>query len=84
MEDKVTVTEDRIACPYRENCLKYRLRFQGMNQRPGQFMIESSSNYPLMGDLETGVLINGTRLVKHGSSIFYDVVPYEMLKTFVE
>jgi hypothetical protein len=53
-----------------------------MNAKPGQFMIESSTDTPLEGDGELSY--HGEVLHEFGSSIFYEQVPYEMLKTYVD
>ena len=84
MNDKVQVDELRNDCPYRENCIKFRIRFSGLNDNPGQYMIESGTDTPLTGDDQQPITYDGKTLFEFGSSIFYNAVPFEMLRQYVE
>lgn len=78
----VTVSEMTNVCAYKDNCLKYRIRFNGLNAKPGQFMIVSDDTSPLEGDGD--LQYDGKCEQSYGSSVFYEQIPYEMLRTYVE
>jgi hypothetical protein len=85
MNDKVRVT-DLMPCKYKENCFGYRVRFNGINEEQGQYSIASGVKKPLAGDIDPAkpLTYSQTETQKFGTTIMYEVIPFEMLKTFVD
>ena len=76
--DKLEVMET-WEYPYKENGIGLYLRFQGLNEDPGQFEIVSSDVDPLTAD---NLTIEASTLVPYGTNLFYEPIPFEMLKTY--
>lgn len=55
------------------------LDFQGLNADPGQFEFVNSDTDPLTGD---GVEFVAKTVEPYSTNLFYDPIPYELLKTF--
>jgi hypothetical protein len=72
-------TWDANTHAYKENGRGNYIHFKGINEDPGQFEIVSDWNTPLQGDNITFVH-ETTR--PYGTNLFYDPVPFEMLKTY--
>ena len=53
--------------------------YQGLNADPGQMELVSSDTDPLTGD---NLVYNYTTTTAYSTNIFYDVIPFEMLKTY--
>jgi hypothetical protein len=85
MNDKVRVS-NTMPCKYMSNCFGYRVRFSGINEDQGQYEIVTGDTKPLVGDtdLSKPLTFSQTETQKFGTSIMYEVIPFEMLKTFVE
>jgi len=72
-------TWDAYPYSYKENGRGNYIYFKGINEDPGQFEIVSDWDTPLDGDNITFVS-NTTQ--EYGTNLFYDPVPFEMLKTY--
>jgi hypothetical protein len=48
--------------------------------KPGKYMIESGVDIPLTGDTATPLVYENTEIFGYGKSIFYEAVPFEMLR----
>jgi len=64
---------------YSANGRSFFLRFQGINEDPGQFSIESSTTEPLTGE---NLTISQNTTIPYSSNLFYEPIPFEMLKTY--
>lgn len=76
MSDSITPDQN-----YVENGFVYQIRFAGINSNPGQLLIESLATNPLSGDPDVPITYYNKTLTSFGSSVFYDIIPFEMLKT---
>jgi len=76
--DKIEVFENHVYT-YRQNGRSFIIRFVGLNKDPGQFTIESSSDSPLTAD---NITIMSNTTVPYSSNLFYEPIPFEMLKTY--
>ena len=65
--------------PYKENGVGFYLRFQGMNEDPGQFSIVNSDLTPLTGE---NIVFEQETIVPYGTNLFYEPIPFEFLKTY--
>jgi hypothetical protein len=65
--------------PYYENGRGIFLHFTGINEDPGQFEIVSDWDDPLVGD---NVTFEADTTRPYGTNLFFDPIPFEMLKTF--
>lgn len=63
----------------KQNGVDLKLRFVGLNEDPGQFEIESSLTDPLTGD---NITFSASTVVPYSTNIMYDVIPFELLKTY--
>lgn len=72
-------TWDANTPAYKENGRGNYIYFKGINEDPGQFEIVSDWNTPLQGDNITFV---HETIRPYGTNLFYDPVPFEMLKTY--
>ena len=66
---------------YRENGIKIRFRFTGINEDPGQFEIVKSETSPLVGG---DLVYKSETIYPYGTNLFYNPIPFEFLKTFEE
>ena len=57
----------------------FQIRFLGLGNDPGQFEIVPDEENPLTG---TNITFNSTTLVPYSSNLFYEPIPFEMLKTY--
>lgn len=64
---------------YRENGQAWLVRFIGMNAKPGQFEIVPSEVDPLKGG---NITYYSNTTVPYSTNLFYEPVPFEMLRTF--
>jgi len=64
---------------YKENGIGLRIRFTGLGYNPGQYTILSGNVTALAG---TNLKHKGETVVPFGGNIFYEPIPFEMLKTF--
>ena len=55
------------------------LHFLGLNADPGQFEFVNSDTDPLTGD---NIKFVAETIQPYSTNLFYDPIPYEMLKTF--
>jgi len=68
---------------YVENGISLYIRFIGMNGNHTQMKIVSGVDAPLTGGADaTAMEYNGTKIIEGGSSIFYEAIPFEMLRTY--
>jgi hypothetical protein len=65
--------------PYRQNGVDIFIRFLGVNEDPGQFEIMSADDEPLDGG---NVTFESLTVQPYSTNIFYEPIPFEMLKTF--
>jgi hypothetical protein len=72
-------TWDAYPYAYKQNGRGNYIHFKGINEDPGQFEIISDWDTPLVGDNITFVS-NTSR--PYSSNLWYDPVPFEMLKTY--
>jgi hypothetical protein len=89
MNDKVTVTKIRTGCAYNQNCIKYVIRFSGTLVDQGQYKIIPGLDKPLKGDFDPStqaslVKFEQSTIQAPGGSLFYDAIPFEFLRTYVE
>jgi hypothetical protein len=64
---------------YKENGIGMRLRFSGLNYDPGQYKILPGNVTVLTG---TNLQYKESTVVPFGGNIFYEPIPFEMLRTF--
>jgi hypothetical protein len=75
-------TIDIISLPqykYFDNGIGLRIRFTGLGYNPGQYSILSGNVTALTG---TNLKHKSETIVPFGGNIFYEPIPFEMLKTF--
>jgi hypothetical protein len=53
--------------------------FEGLYADPGEFKFVSSEEEPLTGE---DIVINTEIVQEYGTNLFYDPIPFEMLKTY--
>jgi hypothetical protein len=71
--------------PYWQNGISLYIRFIGKNGNNTQMRIVSGLDQPLTGGdpADTNAMeYNGTKMVEASTNLFYEVVPFEMLRTF--
>ena len=61
------------------NGRSFQLLFDDLKSDPGQFRIVSAESSPLTGN---DINITSTTEQNYGTNLMYDVIPFEMLKTF--
>ena len=61
------------------NSVGFSIRFNGLLGDPGQFEIISGVNTPLTGD---NLYFKALTPLPYNSNLFYDPVPFEMLRTY--
>ena len=71
------------------NGITYRLWFLGTDSEPGQYEIvwdmdSISTEVDSAGDYIEHPVCTGETIKTYGESIYYTVIPFEMLKTYVE
>jgi hypothetical protein len=76
--DLVEVRET-VDFPYGENGRAWLIRFVGVNADMGQFEIVSSETDPLAG---TNLKYFSNTTVPYSSNLFYEPIPFEMLRTY--
>ena len=77
--DKITVSDaDLTTLPYAENGRNISLSFDGLTVDTGQFYIVSDTETPLTGNV---TYFQGTS-IPYGQNLWYDPIPFEMLKTY--
>lgn len=76
--DKIDV-QDAGEYGYSANGRSYFIRFVGLNEDPGQFTIVPSEAEPLTAD---NLTISQNTTVPYSSNLFYEPIPFEMLKTY--
>ena len=57
----------------------FQIRFLALGNDPGQFEIVPDEENPLTG---TNITYNSTTIVPYSSNLFYEPIPFEMLKTY--
>lgn len=57
----------------------FKLYFEGLNEKPGQFEILADTDAPLTG---SQIFYNASVLEPYSTNIFYEPIPFEMLKTY--
>jgi hypothetical protein len=65
--------------PYRENGLGFYVRFVGSNGNKTQMRILTGKDTPLGG---TNITFNQTKAVEASTNLFYEAIPFEMLRTY--
>jgi hypothetical protein len=75
--DKIELLETNIG--YRENMIRWNVRFVGLNENPGQFEIISDDTKPLTGD---NITFYANTTVPYSTNLFYEPIPFEFLKTY--
>ena len=65
--------------PYRENGIGLYVRFVGSNGAKTQMRIVSGSVTPLGG---TNITYNQSKTIPASSNLFYEAIPFEMLRTY--
>lgn len=58
------------------------MRFQGLNEDPGQFEIVSSESSPLTAGEDGNITYFSNTTVPYGTNLFYEPIPFEMLRTY--
>lgn len=79
MYDKIEVWWASASFSYTQNGLGFFIRYVGKNEPVGQAYIVSSPNSPLGGD---NLTFYSNVTIPYGVNLFYDVVPFEMLRTY--
>lgn len=62
-----------------KNGVTFYLVFEGLYNDPGEFKFVSSEETPLEGE---EITINTEIVQPYGTNIFYDPIPFEMLRTY--
>ena len=62
-----------------ENSRGFFIRFTGIQGDPGQYEIISGVDTPLTGD---DLYFKAQTLIPYGQNLFYNPVPFEMLRTY--
>jgi hypothetical protein len=70
---------DTVDYPYSNMGIAFLVRFVGLNAKPGQFEIVTSENRPLTDGNFTSY---SNVTVPYSSNLFYEPVPFEMLRTY--
>jgi hypothetical protein len=76
--DRIEMWETREN-EYKENGVGLYVKFQGLNEDPGQFEIMSSDTDPLLGD---NIVFTFETVTPYSTNLWYEPVPFEMLKTY--
>jgi len=64
---------------YDQNGFSFIIRFVGLGNDPGQFEIVPDEESPLSG---SNITYTSETLVPYSSNLFYEPIPFEMLKTY--
>ena len=83
MYQKVEVWEQHGDYRHRSNGFRFRIRFLGTNDNPGQYEVVSDDTTPLKAGEATLDFVAKT-IVEGGKNLFYDAIPFENLKTYEE
>ena len=68
---------------YVENGISLYVRFIGRNGNNTQMKIVSGVDQPLTGGADASALeYNASKIIEASSNVFYEVVPFEMLRTY--
>lgn len=78
MYDKIELWEDG-EFEYRDNGIGFMIRFVGSNGPKTQMRILPGKDSPLTGPR---LLYRSTKVVNASNNLYYDVVPFEWLRTF--
>jgi hypothetical protein len=80
MYDKIKVYDKTSDAFYRNaNGKAFLIDFEGYNADPGQFKIISGVYSPLTGD---NIVFTENTTVPYSNNIYYDAIPFEMLRTY--
>jgi hypothetical protein len=71
--------DEEVVNYYRQNGFGLWIKFQGLNEDPGQFELISSESDPMVGD---NLQITWETVTNYNSNLFYEPIPFEMLKTY--
>ena len=74
----LTEIYDTVDFPYQENGRAWLIRFIGLNADPGQFEIVEGKDKPIVGN----ITYYSNTTVPYSSNLFYEPVPFEMLRTY--
>ena len=77
MYDKIDLWEDG-QFKYKENGIGFMIRFTGTNGPKTQMRILPGKDSPLTGQ---GLIYRSTKVVNASDNLYYDVVPWEWLRT---
>jgi hypothetical protein len=66
---------------YYENGKCFKLRFKGIHNSPGQFVIKDSATKPLGG---TNMTLSESTVLPYNNNLFYTPIPFEHLRTYEE
>jgi hypothetical protein len=66
---------------YTANGVCFKIRFKGINKKPGLFKIKSSDDFPMTG---TNVTYASKVVLPYNTNLFYTPIPFDMLRTFEE
>lgn len=83
MYEKVEVWEQNADYRHRSNGFRFRIRFLGTNDNPGQYEVVSDDTTPLKAG-EAQLDMVAKTIVEGGKNLFYDAIPFENLKTYEE
>lgn len=78
VNDKIQFTEGGKYV-YKQNGVSFFVDFEGLNYDVEKLEIVPVEEYPMLG---TNVTFNTTVLRPYGTNLFYEPIPFEMLKTF--
>ena len=71
--------EQNYKYEYKENGVRFQIRFVGTNTDPGQYEIVTGTNTPLTGQ---NIVYDQATTVPYSQNLFYEPIPFEMLKTY--